>query len=336
MRTGRKWCCLGLAALLAAAPVMSAGAQEETETESAICAADYTFTFQSTTDETVVYSASAVEGSEEDTIEAYFDEIPADTYMVTVTYLNAAAGNTSTCARTEWESGIEEGSQGTLIADYNLADEEIDVTVKASYKTCAYIDDLDGQYYLCGEEDASPEDGIDIVWDPSTTRAGHDWYSCFFLYVGSEQGSIHKIVDSDGNVYGEFEVTFESPNLTDDSMMEVWLYLVPETGEIKVIEAEFPDEIKESNSRQLVIYDEDNHEVERKFFDCVTNGEPDFTVTVDDLAPGNYTFNWFMYYTAPDDYLQMEDEPLEWEQKEAVPLRITIGEEYVMSIEEIE
>jgi hypothetical protein len=130
-------------------------------------------------------------------------------------------------------------------------------------------------------------------------------------------------------------VNFETPNLTEDSMLDVWMYLDSETGDIKLAEIAFPDEIKENTSRQVVVYDENDNEVERVFLECMTHGTADFAVTIDDLAPGNYTFDWFLYFTAAEDYLPMCDEPLEWEQTENVPLRITVDENYEMAVEEV-
>jgi hypothetical protein len=242
--------------------------------------------------------------------------------------------------RTEWDSELNEGEEGSVIAAYNIAEEEIDMTVTLAYEYFGHIDDPDQTlYFYLAEEDeeiGSTEDMAEVEWYQYTTRAGNSWSRCIIYETdGSEQGYTLGLCDENGVVVGKMKINFESENRTDESIMDTWFYLDEETGDIKFRVDEYPDEITTQNVCVAVAYDENGEEVDRIFlpqqpdpvnFNCAG--------TFDALAPGKYTIDVLGYSTSAGDYLSYNWNE-EWEQTEEVPVEVFWGyeEQYVQAAE---
>jgi hypothetical protein len=325
MLTTRKLAYLGLAALLACSPAMAAGAEEELTLGEPGDVTEYSFTLQSMTDEDAVYSASAVVAEEDDTVVAYFDSIPSDTYTVIVTYLNASAGNSSTCARIEWANELEEeDAECSVTADYNIADEAIAMTVTESYEYFGHIDDMDQTLYFQCDVINGTEDRFALEWTPYTTNAGHDWSCSIVMGMGEDQGHTIGVFDENGVSYGTKEINFKTTDLTEDSAMEMWFYLDQETGDLKIATYEYPDGMDINNCYKAVAYEENGKEADCIFLSETDHGAGNFAGTFDDLAPGQYTIDVSCYSPKDDDYFPYEWNEA-WEQTEQVPVQVIWG-----------
>jgi hypothetical protein len=123
-KTFKKLLCLALTVILALSAITIVSAASDD-------GGFYTITIQNQTTGEII--SEKAEGAEDmyDTFSAWFDDITAGDYEITVTYLNIEGGNSSCCATTTWTSQAAAGELDTIRVDYYVAAEEIGVSVTA-------------------------------------------------------------------------------------------------------------------------------------------------------------------------------------------------------------
>jgi hypothetical protein len=131
-----------------------------------------------------------------DTFSAYFDGITAGTYNVIVYYLNAEAGNTSTCLRTQWTSEAAEGETDSIRVDYFTVINEVEVTVTAIHNPDQ--DKTDGRYTIVLQDTA---DESKVFTETATSDDSNEIVSAVFdnITAGTYNVTVYYLNVEGGN-----------------------------------------------------------------------------------------------------------------------------------------
>lgn len=219
-------------------------------------------------------------------------------------------------------------------AEEEATEEVAEETVEDISEYFGHVDDVDQTLYFQCVVDDEIEEQFELPWSPYETSEGHDWYCSIIMALGDDQGHTVGICDEDGVVYGTWEISFENPDLTEYSTIQLWFYLDRETGDIRTATYEYPYDMDINDCYEAVAYAEDGEEAESIFLTLIDEEAGVFAGTFENLAPGSYTVDLLCYLPKNDEYVSYAWNE-EWEQTEQIPVQVSVeGDEFSLQAAE--